>query len=246
MRAVVTLVMGLFFVAAALPAMAGHVPDAAMLRFPDVSTDKIVFVYAGDIWTVSKEGGLARRLSSPPGQELFPKFSPDGDLIAFSGDYDGNNDVYVISAEGGLPKRLTYHPDSDRMVEWYPSGQELLFNSARNSKPTKYRRLFRQSVSGGPAEVLPLSYGALASFSPDGKRMAFQLGSREHRTWKRYMGGTASDLWIYDFAKDRAEKITTFPGTDAFPMWHGNTLYFLSDRGTRVKLNINALDLQTK
>jgi tricorn protease len=221
-------------------------PDARMLRFPDVSADKIVFVYAGDLWIVPKEGGLARKLSSPKGQELFPKFSPDGRIIAFSGNYDGNTDVYVMPADGGTPKRLTHHPAADLVVEWYPDGRHILYRSQMLSPSYRFNRLFKQSVDGGLPETLPLAYGELASFNADGNQIAFQVISTEFRTWKRYRGGMASDLWLYDFAKNTSEKLTDFEGTDSVPMWHKNTIYFLSDRDEHKKLNIWALDLETK
>ena len=234
----------LFLTGAALAAPAGnHEPDALMLRFPDVSRDSIVFVYAGDLWVVPRTGGIARRLSSPPGHEFFPKFSPDGRWIAFTGNYDGNTDVYLMPARGGRPRRLTYHPMADYIVEWYPDGRHLLFRSQRMSPRNRFNRLFRISIKGGPAEPLPMPYGELATFSPDGKRMVFQVISREFRTWKRYRGGMASDLWLYDFTRNWSEKITKFEGTDALPMWHNQTLYFLSDRGPNKKLNIWALNL---
>jgi tricorn protease len=221
-------------------------PDALMLRFPDVSADKIVFAYAGDLWVVAKEGGIARRLSSPPGMELFPRFSPDGSRIAFSGNYDGNIDVYIMPAVGGTPERLTHHPDPDLVVEWYPDGKNILYRSRMQSFKNRFNRFFRQPVAGGLPEPLPLAYGELAGFSPDGKRMAFQFISREFRTWKRYRGGMASDLWLYDFTTGVSERITSFDGTDALPMWHGNTIYFLSDRDERKKLNIWALNIDSR
>ncbi len=222
------------------------VPDALMLRFPDVSANQIVFVYAGDLWIVLKEGGVARRLSSPQGQEIFPKFSPDGQMIAFSGNYDGNTDIYVMPAVGGSPKRLTHHPDSDLVVEWYPDGKNILYRSRMKSPSRRFNRFFKQPVEGGMPKTLPLPYGELASFSPDGNRIAFQYISREFRTWKRYRGGLASDLWLYDLVKNTSEKITVFDGTDALPMWHKNTIYFLSDRDELKKLNIWAYSLDTK
>ena len=188
-----------------------------MLRFPDVSTDEIVFVYAGDLWIVPKTGGAARRLSSPKGQEMLPKFSPDGTLIAFSGNYDGNTDVYTIPARGGTPTRLTHHPESDQVVEWYPDGKNILYRSMMNSPSRRFNQFFKQPVAGGLPEALPLAYAELASFSPDGLRMAFQFISCEFRTWKRYQGGMASDLWIYDFVNNTSEKFTDFAGTDAVP-----------------------------
>jgi len=222
-----------------------EMPDARMLRFPDVSADEIVFVYAGDLWIVPKEGGLARRLSSPNGQELFPKFSPDGRTIAFSGNYDGNTDVYVMPVDGGTPNRLTHHPDADLVVEWYPDGKHILYRSQMLSPSYRFNRFFKQSVDGGLPETLPLAYGELATFSADANQMVFQVISTEFRTWKRYRGGMASDLWLYDFTKNTSEKLTDFEGTDAVPMWHKNTIYFLSDRDEHKKLNIWALDLET-
>ncbi len=223
-----------------------HTPDARMLRFPDVSMDAIVFVYAGDLWIVPKTGGTARRLSSPKGQELLPKFSPDGSLIAFSGNYDGNTDIYTIPARGGTPTRLTHHPDSDSVVEWYPDGKSILYRSMMSSPSRRFNQFFKQPIAGGMPETLPLAYAEMASFSPDGLRMAFQFISTEFRTWKRYQGGMAGDLWLYDLVNNTSERLTDFPGTDAVPMWHEDTIYFLSDRDEHQKLNIWAYDLRTK
>jgi len=221
-------------------------PDARMLRFPDVSGERIVFVYAGDLWTVPKAGGLARKLSSPKGQEQFPKFSPDGRTIAFSGNYDGNTDVYTVPSDGGVPVRLTHHPAADLVVEWYPDGKGILYRSGMFSPSIRFNRFFKQPAKGGMPETLPLPYGELAAFSPDGDRMAFQLISGESRTWKRYRGGMASDIWLYDFKQQTSEKLTDFAGTDALPMWRENTIYFLSDRDEHKKLNIWAYDLETR
>lgn len=221
-------------------------PDALMLRFPDISADRIVFVYAGDLWTVPKEGGLARRLSSPKGHEEFPKFSPDGRWIAFSGNYDGNVDVYLMPSDGGVPKRLTHHPEAEVVVDWYPDGENILYRSLMYSPSRRFNRFFKQSIEGGMSEVLPLPYAELGCFSPDGTRLAFQFTNRQFRTWKRYRGGLAGDIWVYDFSKNFSERITDFDGTDAVPMWHGNTIYFLSDRDKNQKLNIWAYDLETK
>ena len=222
-----------------------EMPDARMLRFPDASADQIVFVYAGDLWIVPTAGGLARRLSSPDGQELFPKFSPDGRSIAFSGNYDGNTDVYIMPVTGGTPLRLTHHPEADLVVEWYPHGGHVLYRSRMISPSRRFNRFFKQPVEGGLPETLPMPYGELASFSPDGNRIAFQFISREFRTWKRYRGGMASDIWLYDFTRNTSEKITDFNGTDAVPMWRGDTIYFLSDRDELKKLNIWAYDIKT-
>jgi tricorn protease len=228
------------------PAEKKRSPDALMLKFPDVSADKIVFVYAGDIWIVPKEGGIARQLSSPKGGELYPKFSPDGKKIAFSANYDGNTDVYIMPAEGGVPKRLTHHPDEDLVVDWYPDGKNILFRSKMMSPSPRYNRLFEVSDKGGMPDVLPLPYGEFGSFSPDGKKLAFEYVAPMRGEWKRYRGGMASDIWIYDFQSEALEKLTDFPGTDTNPMWHGNKIYFLSDRGPHKKLNIWAYQTDTK
>ncbi|MEW6143478.1 MAG: PDZ domain-containing protein [Thermodesulfobacteriota bacterium] len=221
-------------------------PDALMLRFPDVSSDRIVFVYAGDIWVVPKAGGVASRLSSPRGSELFPKFSPDGADIAFSGNYDGNTDIYVMPSGGGVPERITHHPDDDLVAEWYPDGKSILFRSNMLSPTQRYNRLFKVSKQGGMPEALPLPYGELGSFSPDGQKLAFEYMAPMRGVWKRYKGGMASDIWIYDFSSGAIEKLTDFPGTDTLPMWRGDRIYFLSDRGEEKKLNLWVYETGTK
>ncbi len=221
-------------------------PNAKMLRFPDVSEDTIVFLYAGDLWRVDKDGGLASRLTSSTAMEQFPKFSPDGKMIAFNGNYDGNTDVYIIGSEGGSPVRLTHHSSPDMVVDWYPDGKNILYRSTMESPRTRFNQFYKQSIEGGLAEKLKLPYGELASFNEDGTKMVFQIISCEFRTWKRYRGGMASDLWLYDFEKEISEKITNFDGTDAVAMWHGDTIYFLSDRDEQKRLNIWALDIESK
>lgn len=220
-------------------------PDALMLRYPDVSADSIVFVYAGDIWAVPRSGGLASRLTSAKGNEILPKFSPDGETIAFSGNYDGNVDIYTMPRTGGIPERLTHHPDDDLVVEWYPDGKNILFRSNMLSPSQRYDRLFRLSAKGGLPEALPFPYGELGSFSPDGKKMAFEYMSPMRGAWRGYTGGMANDIWIYDFETGSIEKITDYPGTDSVPMWHGKDIYFVSDRGGEKRINIWAFDTET-
>jgi tricorn protease len=217
--------------------------DARMFRYPDVSSTHITFVYAGDIWIVEKGGGTAERLSSPPGEELFPRFSPDGSRIAFSGNYDGNTDVYVIPAMGGEPLRVTYHPGTDRLIDWSPDGGELLFASRRESGVQRFNQLFRASAEGGLPEKLPVPYGEFGSVSPDGRMLAYTPKDRGFRTWKRYRGGLAPDIWLFDLRTLEARNISDSEANDAQPMWHGRTLYFLSDRGPAQRSNIWALDL---
>ncbi|MFC1849042.1 PDZ domain-containing protein [candidate division CSSED10-310 bacterium] len=247
-RSLLLLVIFSLMSAAGLPATAGTAkPDALMLRFPDVSAESIVFVYAGDLWLSPKGGGLAHRLSSPKGKEFFPKFSPDGQTIAFSANYDGNIDVYLMPSAGGSPERLTHHPGFDRVVEWYPDGKHVLYGSRMNSPPTsRCNRFHKLSVKGGLPEPLPFPYGELGSFNPQGDQLVFQFVSRQFSNWKRYRGGLASDLWLYDFKKNTSQKMTDFEGTDALPMWHAETIFFLSDRDKRKKMNIWAYGLKSK
>lgn len=242
--------IGIFSLLLLLTTFAGpakaDTPDALMLRFPDVSKERIVFAFAGDIWVVSKDGGMARRISSASGLEMFPKFSPDGKTLAFTGNYDGNMDVYTMPVDGGSAKRLTYHSMPDLVIDWYPDGKNILFRSKMASPSYRFSQFYKQSADGGISEPLPLKIAELASFNSDGKKIAFQFISNEFRTWKRYRGGTASDIWIYDFEKNTSEQITDFDGTDAMPMWAGNIIYFVSDRDENQKLNIWAYDVTTK
>ena len=232
----------LFVAALALPSIAPAQVDARMLRLPTVSATHIAFVYGGDIWVMPKSGGTAERLTTARGEESFPHFSPDGSTIAFTGDYDGNQDVYTIPTSGGEPKRITYHPAPDRVVAWYPDGKSLLIASARTSEVVRYNKLFKVSKDGGLLTPLPMPYGEFASFSPDAKTIAYMPASVDNRTWKRYRGGWAPDIWTFDLTTGAAKNITHDPASDGQPMWHGSTLYFLSDRGKNLRNNIWAYD----
>ncbi len=211
--------------------------DMRLLRMPDIHGDLVVFVYAGDLWTVPVQGGEARRLTSSPGLESSPKFSPDGEWIAFSGEYDGNHDVYVMPARGGEPRRLTFHPGNDRVIDWEPDGRRIRFQSARQSLTGRDLQLHTVDREGGLPERMILPEGGLSSWSSDGKRLAYNRITREERTWKRYRGGMAQNIWIYDFARNQSRQVTDWVGTDNFPMWHGDTIYYTSDRA-HDKLNI--------
>jgi tricorn protease len=216
--------------------------DARMFRYPDVSRTHIAFVYAGDIWIVPKDGGTASRLSSPPGEEQYPRFSPDGSEIAFSGNYDGNTDVYVMPAMGGTPRRVTYHPALDRLLDWTPDGRRLLMASRRASGiPVSH--LYLVDAAGGLPERLPAPYGEIAALSPDGRRLAYTTKDVSTRTWKRYRGGLAPDIWLLDLRTRDARNVSDDPANDEFPMWHGETLYFLSARGPEQRSNIWKLNL---
>jgi tricorn protease len=223
--------------AAAAAVQEADLENMRLLRMPDIHGRTVVFVYAGDLWTVSVQGGEARRLTSSAGFESNPKFSPDGAWIAFTGEYDGNTDVYVMPARGGEPRRLTYHPGSDRVIGWEPDGRRIRFQSGRQSHTGRDLQLHTVDREGGLPERMILPEAGLSSWSPDGKRLAFNRITREERTWKRYQGGMAQNVWIYDFARNTTQKVTDWLGTDNFPMWHGETIYYTSDRAAG-RLNI--------
>jgi tricorn protease len=219
-------------------------PETRLMRYPDISRDSVVFVYAGDLWVSQRAGGQARRLTSHPGDELYPKFSPDGKWIAFTGEYDGNADVYVIPAEGGEPRRLTFHPATDLVLGWTPDGKKILFRSNRANTAGPTTRLFLVSPDGGLPEMLPVPRASLTSFSEDGEHIAYNTTSQEFRTWKRYRGGWTNYISLYDLKNNKYDEIPRSGAMDMFPMWHGNSIYFISDR-TGV-MNLFRYDLPSK
>ncbi|MBK9385454.1 MAG: PD40 domain-containing protein [Planctomycetes bacterium] len=220
-------------------------PHAGMLRTPDVSATQIAFVYANDLWVVARDGGLAVPLASPPGPESTPRFSPDGQSIAFVGNYEGNRDLYVIPVAGGAALRVTHHPDGEQLYDWTAQG-ELLFSSAGFSDLGRKSQLFRVGPQGGLPTPLPVPYGANASLSADGRWLAYTPHSHDGRTWKRYRGGMATDVLLFDLQAQTAEKITDWEGTDSQPMWNGSELWYLSDAGTEHRLNLFRYDPRTK
>ncbi len=211
-----------------------------LLRFPTLSRDSIAFVYAGDIWTVARSGGVARQITSDPGLELFPRYSPDGKWIAFTGQYDGNRDVYVIPAEGGEPKRLTWWTDTGHPAEragpnnmvigWTPDGKRILFRSRHQAWEDRAGRLYTVDLAGGLPEPLPMPEGGLAAFSPDGRRVVYNRIWTNFRTWKRYRGGMTQSLWIYDIPGNRLEQLTGNDSNSTEPVWIGDRIVFDSDR----------------
>jgi tricorn protease len=232
--------------------------EARVLRFPTISNDQIVFSYAGDIYCVALSGGVARKLTTHEGYESFARFSPDGKSIAFTGEYDGNREVYLIPAEGGVPKRLTYTASlgrddiSDRMgpnnliIGWTRDGKSIVFRSRMREWNDFIGQLYLVPAGGGTPTQLPLPRGGFCSFSPDNKKLAYNRIFREFRTWKRYRGGMADDVWIYDLETKKTENITNNAALDIIPMWSGSKIYFLSDRDENKRMNLYSYDLETK
>src|ERR1700676_4692204 len=207
-----------------------------LLRFPTVSKTQIVFNYADDLWIASREGGDARRLTSGVGIEALPYFSPDGSMIAFTGEYEGNRDVYVIPASGGVPRRLTYHPAEEYVAGWTPDGKKIVFNSWGNSFMHFEDQLYTIPVEGGMPTELPLPIAEDASFSPDGTHLAYVPHPKWQQAWKRYHGGQTTPVWIADLNDSSVVKIPRDNSNDHHPMWIGDTIYFLSDRNGPVSL----------
>lgn len=207
-----------------------------VLRNPTLNKTDVVFAFAGDLWSVPRGGGDARRLTTGVGIESYPCFSPDGSQIAFTGEYDGNVDVYVMPATGGVPKRLTYHPGRDGVSGWTLDGKQVLFVSQRNSYSGRFARLFTLAVDGVFPTEVPLPMGYEGSYSPDGTRLAYEPVPRAFNAWKRYRGGMTTPIWIANLSDSSIEKIPRDGSNDFNPMWVGDRIYFLSDRNGPVTL----------
>ena len=228
--------------------------DVRLLRFPDINKNQIVFVYAGDIWTVNSNGGEARRLTSHEGLELFPKISPDGQWIAFSAEYSGSRQIYVIPSNGGVPRQLTWYNSVGVMpprggwdnvvLDWTPDSKQILIRANRTPFGERNGKYYLVSLDGGLEKPLPIINGGFGVFSPDGTKIVFTPVDREFRNWKRYKGGRACDLWIYNLKDNTSEQITDFEGTDQIPTWSGDNIFFASDRD--LKLNIWQYNTVTK
>jgi tricorn protease len=206
-----------------------------LLRHPTISRTQIVFAFANDLWSVSRDGGEAVRLTTGVGVETDPIFSPDGSRIAFTGEYDGNVDVFVIPAAGGAPKRLTWHPAADRAIGWTPDGKQVIFSSSRTSY-SSFSRLFTVPAEGGFETQLLLDRAVEGSYSPDGSKIAYVPTDQWQKAWKRYRGGQTTPIWIATLADSGTVKIPRNNSNDFNPMWVGDTVYFLSDRNGPVTL----------
>ena len=222
--------------------------EARLLRFPAVGGDKIVFTYAGNLYSVGIDGGTAVKLTSDVGYECFPKISPDGRTIAFTGQYDGNTEVYTMPVTGGEPRRITYSAlvDRDKVGErmgpnnivmgWTPDGSQIVYRSKQYCFSGLRGNLCKVSAEGGTPEIIPTSEGGFCSYSPDGSKLAMNRMFREFRTWKYYRGGQADDIWINTDGTTKLEKITDNDAQDIFPMWIGDEIYYLSDRDRTMNL----------
>ncbi len=212
--------------------------NAKLMQYMDVSDSQISFVYGGDVWVVDKDGGTAIQVTHSLGEESWPRFSPDGGSIAYTAQYNGNLDVYVIPVTGGVPKRITYQSGPDRTVDWHPDGQSVLIASRREMGQRSSRQFFKVSKDGGLPEKLPVPYGELASYSPDGNKLAYITKITENYPFKRYRGGLASDVIIFDLQNNTAENITNNRANDGKPVWVGDNIYFLSDQGENIRINL--------
>ncbi|MFZ0413394.1 MAG: PDZ domain-containing protein [Candidatus Acidiferrales bacterium] len=256
-RGIVGLAVALVLaLASATSPSAQQPPEGRLLRFPDVHGSQVVFSYGGDLWLTSTDGGVARRITTSPGLELFPHFSPDGKWIAFTGQYDGNFNVYVIPAEGGQPRQLTFVPDigpipermgpNNEVIAWTPDSKRIVFLSRRDTFNDWFGHLWTVSVDGGLPERLPIDRGGLLAFNSDGSEMIYNRIFRNFRTWKRYTGGMAQKLALWNFKTHEYEQLTNDEWTDTYPMWTGGTVYFASDRGAEHRLNLYSMDLKSR
>lgn len=241
-----------------LPVFIFSQTEARLLRFPAIHENQVVFTYAGDLYTVSTLGGVARKITNHNGYEMFARFSPDGEQLAFTAQYDGNTEVYLMPSQGGEPKRLTYTATlgrddiGDRMgpnnivMAWKHDNKTITFRSRMKSYNSFNGSLFTVDSDGNQPVQIPVPRGGFCSFSPDDKKMAYNRVFREFRTWKRYRGGMADDIWIYDFQTKAVTNITNNPAQDIIPMWHGTKIYFLSDRDELKRMNLYIYDIETK
>ncbi|QGY42602.1 acetyl-CoA synthetase [Maribellus comscasis] len=228
--------------------------DSRLMRYPDINNNLIAFVYAGDVWTVDAGGGNAKHLTSHEGMELFPKISPDGEWIAYSAEYSGSRQVFVIPSDGGIPKQLTYYNSVGLMpprggfdnvvLDWTPDSKNIMIRANRTEFGERNGKYYLVNIEGGLEKPLQIVNGGFAALSPDGKKVCFTPVDREFRTWKRYKGGRATELWIYDLEKDVSEQITDFKGSDQWPVWYNDKIFFASDRD--LKLNIYSYDTNSK
>lgn len=219
--------------------------EGRLMTYPDIYKDKIVFTYENDLWLVSSNGGTATRLTSFPGNEYSARFSPDGKSIAFTAGYDGTYGVYVIPSEGGEPVRLTYIPGTAQSIAWTPDGKQIVFRSYFENYISRDPNLYFVNKEGSAPERFPIDRGVLCSFNSDASKMLYCRKGMEEYYWKRYKGGQYTDIWMYDFKQNQFTPVSDYVGKNAYPMWIGNNMYFISDRTNGVS-NLYVEDLSTK
>lgn len=224
-------------------ALAGQ--EGRFMTYPDIRGNKIVFTYENDLWLVNADGGSAQRITNAPGAEYAAKFSPDGKWIAFTGTYDGSPSVYLIPSDGGIPTRLTYVPGGVQTLGWSPDGTRIIFRSSYEMVAARDPNLYYVDKSGSAPERFPIDRGILCSFSPDGKSMLYCRRGDAEYYWKRYKGGQYVDIWMYNFDTRAFTPISNYVGKNAYPMWIGNSMYFVSDRNNGIS-NLYVEDLATK
>lgn len=220
-------------------------------RFPNASADAIVFVARGDLWQVARAGGMASALTTGRIRPVMPRFSPDGHWIAFSANQAGHQDVYVIAATGGAPRRLTFNPNhgrqqDDMVVAWSPDSQHIVFGSQMAATSSKGYRLFSVPLAGGLPQALPMEHAGLLSYAADAHRVAYASSLNDFDSRKRYDGGMAQDIVTFDLQTHASARITDWKGNDGAPMWYGSTIYFLSDRDAKRRVNLWAYDEKSK
>ncbi|MCR4439633.1 MAG: S41 family peptidase [bacterium] len=215
--------------------------EGRFMQYPDIRGDRIVFTFEGDLWTVPASGGLAMRLTSHPGNEFSAKFSPDGQWIAFSANYQRGPNVYLMPIDGGTPKRLTYRGQA-QVVTWTPDSKKIVYRASFENTFRPIVKLFAVSIDGTYPERLPVPRGILCSFSADGSKMVYNPRGREEYYWKRYKGGQYPDIWLYDFRSKEFRKLTNYVGKNAYPMWIGEAMYYVSDQGENGIANIYRYD----
>ncbi|MGH9768269.1 MAG: protease, partial [Blastocatellia bacterium] len=228
------LLISIFLLAFASVSFAQDKP--LLLQEPALSKTQIAFTFAGDLWIVAREGGEATRLTTGVGYEFSPIFSPDGERIAFTGQYDGNTDVFIVPAGGGVPRRLTYHPGADVAISWTPDGKNILFRSGRASNSPRYQRFFTIPAEGGFETELPLPMAHDGAYSPDGSKLAYLPLSPAFAQWKNYRGGTMTKIWLANLSDSSVVEIPRANANDHHPMWIGDKVCFLSDRSGRFTL----------
>jgi tricorn protease len=236
----------LLLILTSLSIQAQNINDTRLLWQPTISKNYIAFIYAEDLWIANKDGSYPRRITVSEGSESNPVFSPDGSMIAFTGQYDGNTDVFVVPVTGGVPKRLTWHPDADLVRDFLPDGKKILFASQRNSFTNRYYQLFTVDIATGAEQQLPIPNAFWASYSPDENSIAYTTIPDRFNQWKNYRGGTMSRIWLYDSKSNNVTEIPKPKGgcNDSKPVWKGNKVYFRSDRDG--EFNLYSYDCTTK